>query len=86
MSVIGGGSLDEEPDTLTEHQKTFHDTGVDGRLADALADKGIAHPFPIQELTLPMALKGADIIGQARTGTGKTLGFGLPLLQRVDPA
>jgi superfamily II DNA/RNA helicase len=66
--------------------KTFHDTGVDAALADALASRGITHPFPIQELTLPMALKGADIIGQARTGTGKTLAFGLPLLQRVDPA
>ncbi|WP_443058361.1 DEAD/DEAH box helicase [Streptomyces sp. NBC_00442] len=40
-------------------------------------------PFPIQELTLPVALSGADIIGQAKTGTGKTLGFGLPLLERV---
>ncbi|MBW3659561.1 MAG: DEAD/DEAH box helicase, partial [Actinobacteria bacterium] len=58
--------------------------GVDGDIADALAAKGITRPFPIQELTLPMALKGADVIGQARTGTGKTLGFGLPLLQRID--
>ena len=44
---------------------------------------GIVSPFPIQELTLPVALSGADIIGQAKTGTGKTLGFGLPLLERV---
>ncbi|WP_432065628.1 DEAD/DEAH box helicase [Streptomyces sp. C10-9-1] len=40
-------------------------------------------PFPIQELTLPVALSGTDVIGQAKTGTGKTLGFGLPLLERV---
>lgn len=40
-------------------------------------------PFPIQELTLPVALSGNDVIGQAKTGTGKTLGFGLPLLERV---
>ncbi|MGW2814983.1 DEAD/DEAH box helicase [Streptomyces sp. NPDC001415] len=40
-------------------------------------------PFPIQELTLPVALSGTDIIGQAKTGTGKTLGFGLPILERV---
>lgn len=40
-------------------------------------------PFPIQELTLPVALSGSDVIGQAKTGTGKTLGFGLPLLERV---
>ena len=50
---------------------------------DALADVGITHPFPIQALTLPVALHGHDIIGQAKTGTGKTLGFGIPLLQRV---
>uniref|UniRef100_UPI003704627B DEAD/DEAH box helicase n=1 Tax=Candidatus Frankia nodulisporulans TaxID=2060052 RepID=UPI003704627B len=42
---------------------------------------GIVHAFPIQELTLPIALGGNDIIGQARTGTGKTLAFGIPLVQ-----
>ncbi|MER5769222.1 DEAD/DEAH box helicase [Streptomyces sp. NPDC001985] len=41
------------------------------------------NPFPIQEMTLPVALSGSDVIGQAKTGTGKTLGFGLPLLERV---
>ncbi|MGW3138347.1 DEAD/DEAH box helicase, partial [Streptomyces sp. NPDC001139] len=44
---------------------------------------GIITPFPIQEMTLPVALSGTDVIGQAKTGTGKTLGFGLPLLERV---
>ena len=44
---------------------------------------GIVSPFPIQEMTLPVALAGHDIIGQAKTGTGKTLGFGLPTIQRV---
>jgi superfamily II DNA/RNA helicase len=66
--------------------KTFTDLGLDPVLNDALAAKGITHPFPIQELTLPLAFKGADLIGQARTGTGKTLAFGLPLLQRIDPS
>jgi superfamily II DNA/RNA helicase len=63
---------------------TFRDLGVDGALCDALEAKGITHPFPIQAMTLPMALAGNDLIGQARTGTGKTLAFGLPLLQRID--
>jgi superfamily II DNA/RNA helicase len=66
--------------------KTFRDLGVDPALCDALAEGGITHPFPIQELTLPLALDGHDLIGQARTGTGKTLAFGLPLLQRLDPS
>ena len=51
----------------------------------ALAEAGITRTFAIQELTLPLALSGHDLIGQARTGTGKTLGFGVPLLQRVTP-
>ena len=52
-------------------------------IADALAALDIVHPFPIQAMTLPVALGGHDIIGQAKTGTGKTLGFGIPMLQRV---
>ncbi|MEO3782222.1 DEAD/DEAH box helicase [Actinocorallia sp. B10E7] len=52
-------------------------------IADALATEGITSPFPIQSLALPIALGGQDIIGQARTGTGKTLAFGIPLLQRI---
>ena len=51
--------------------------------ADALEAAGIIHPFPIQEQTIPLALGGADLIGQAKTGTGKTLAFGVPLLQRL---
>ena len=50
---------------------------------EALAALGITQPFAIQTMTLPIALQGHDLIGQARTGTGKTLGFGIPLLQRV---
>ena len=49
----------------------------------ALADSGIEHPFAIQELTLPLALAGNDLIGQARTGMGKTYAFGVPLLQQL---
>ncbi|ARD42780.1 DNA helicase [Actinomyces gaoshouyii] len=60
--------------------KSFADFGVESEICEALAAKGIIHPFPIQALTLPVALEGNDIIGQAKTGTGKTLGFGIPLL------
>src|SRR5688572_3346582 len=52
-------------------------------MVDALAAKGIIEPFPIQTQTIPLALSGQDIIGQAKTGTGKTFGFGLPLIQRL---
>ena len=52
-------------------------------ICEALAAQGITRTFAIQELTLPLALDGTDLIGQARTGMGKTLGFGVPLLDRV---
>jgi len=66
---------------------TFSDLGVASDIVDALAGKGIVDAFPIQEQTIPLALTGQDIIGQAKTGTGKTFGFGLPIIQRLgdDP-
>ncbi len=51
-------------------------------ICDSLERAGITHPFAIQEMTLSVALLGTDLIGQARTGTGKTLAFGIPVLQR----
>lgn len=62
---------------------TFASLGVRDEIVRALAEKGIETPFAIQELTLPLALAGEDVIGQARTGMGKTFGFGVPLLQRI---
>ncbi|MDR1998926.1 MAG: DEAD/DEAH box helicase, partial [Frankiaceae bacterium] len=67
-----------------EDSPAFADFDIDPRIVQALADAGIVRTFAIQELTLPIALAGADIIGQARTGTGKTLGFGVPLLNRLS--
>jgi superfamily II DNA/RNA helicase len=54
-------------------------------MVDALAEKGIIEPFPIQSQTIPLGLSRQDIIGQAKTGTGKTFGFGLPLIQQLGP-
>jgi superfamily II DNA/RNA helicase len=62
---------------------TFAKLGVRDEIVRALAEKGIESPFAIQELTLPLALAGDDVIGQARTGMGKTFAFGVPLLQRI---
>jgi len=66
----------------------FSELGIDSDIVAALASKGITQPFPIQEQAIPLALTGQDLIGQAKTGTGKTLGFGLPIIQRLgtDPA
>ncbi|MET1058357.1 MAG: DEAD/DEAH box helicase [Nocardioides sp.] len=62
---------------------TFRELGVLPEICDALERANITKPFPIQEMTLSVALLGTDLIGQARTGTGKTLAFGIPILQRT---
>ena len=80
-NAVPAGEADAQEVPLEE--KTFADFGVSAPIVSALADKNITHPFPIQALTLPIALKGADIIGQAKTGTGKTLGFGIPMAEKV---
>ena len=64
---------------LDSHPKhTFAELGVRDEIVRALADRGIEHAFAIQELTLPLAMAGDDLIGQARTGMGKTFAFGAP--------
>ncbi len=70
--------------TMTHVNKTFAELGVRDEIVRALSENGIQHPFAIQELTLPLALAGDDLIGQARTGMGKTYAFGIPLLHRVS--
>ena len=62
---------------------TFEGLGVIPEIVEALATIGIEHPFAIQSLSIPIAIGGTDMIGQARTGTGKTLAFGISLLQRI---
>jgi superfamily II DNA/RNA helicase len=66
--------------------KTFRDFGIAEPICAALEARGVTTAFPIQELTLPIALDGHDLIGQARTGTGKTFAFGVPILERIDEA
>ncbi|MGI9196883.1 MAG: DEAD/DEAH box helicase [Candidatus Nanopelagicales bacterium] len=73
-----------ETDITATEPPTFLELGADPDIAQALADIGIERAFPIQAMTLPLALEGRDLIGQAKTGTGKTLGFGIPLLQRIE--
>jgi superfamily II DNA/RNA helicase len=69
--------------TRATSESTFAELGVRDEIVRALTKQGIEHPFAIQELTLPLALAGDDLIGQARTGMGKTFAFGVPLLQRI---
>jgi superfamily II DNA/RNA helicase len=66
------------------HSVPFSAFGISEAICSGLAAAGIVTTFPIQALTLPFGLRGQDIIGQARTGTGKTLAFGIPLLQLIE--
>ncbi len=65
---------------------TFARLGLPESLVQALAQRSVTEPFPIQAATIPDALAGRDVSGKAPTGSGKTLAFGLPLLTRVDRA
>src|SRR5690242_2798293 len=65
---------------------TFADLGAPARLVDALAQRGIEHPFEVQALTIPDAMAGRDVCGRAPTGSGKTIAFGVPVLARVSRA
>ncbi|MGF0317061.1 DEAD/DEAH box helicase [Nocardia fluminea] len=89
-------TVEQEPglaDTLltaeldnTHIPPSFTELGVREEIVRALGEIGIERTFAIQELTLPLALAGEDLIGQARTGMGKTFGFGVPLLHRIATA
>ncbi|WP_237179031.1 DEAD/DEAH box helicase, partial [Paenibacillus sp. MMS18-CY102] len=65
---------------------TFSALGVSQELASALTSYGISVPTPVQQKAIPLVLNGADVIVQAQTGTGKTLAFALPILERIDTA
>lgn len=64
--------------------KSFQTLGVVPELIDSLAKQGIKEPTPIQEQAIPPAFKGNDLIAMAQTGTGKTLAFLIPVLQRIN--
>ncbi len=86
LEAAVGGPLGSAPviAELPTSEKTFRDFGIAESICAALEAKGITTAFPIQALTLPVALDGHDLIGQARTGTGKTLAFGIPILERLN--
>ena len=65
--------------------KTFQEMGLELDLLRAIAEMGFEEATPIQEKTIPIALEGRDLIGQAQTGTGKTAAFGVPLVSRISP-
>src|SRR4051812_5035225 len=75
--------VESEADENTEPTVTFADLGLPEGVVRKLAQNGVTAPFPIQAATIPDALAGKDILGRGRTGSGKTLSFGLPVLARL---
>ena len=61
----------------------FDDFNINENILDAISDLGFTNPTPIQKLAIPEALKGMDIIGQAQTGSGKTIAFSIPILEKI---
>ncbi|WP_280717133.1 DEAD/DEAH box helicase [Kitasatospora sp. MAP5-34] len=83
-AVDAADAVDEdEAVEPTEPTLTFGDLGLHDDVVRCLAKKGVTTPFPIQAATIPDALAGKDVLGRGRTGSGKTLSFGLPLLTRL---
>ncbi|WP_405480049.1 DEAD/DEAH box helicase [Streptomyces sp. NBC_00009] len=76
-------SAEADNDTPAEPTLTFGDLGLPEGIVRKLAQNGVTAPFPIQAATIPDALAGKDILGRGRTGSGKTLSFGLPTLARL---
>ncbi|WIB27089.1 DEAD/DEAH box helicase [Curtobacterium sp. MCSS17_015] len=62
---------------------TFGDLGIGGNISLALAELGASSPFPIQAATIPDVLAGKDVLGRGRTGSGKTIAFGAPLVEKL---
>ncbi|HEY5847543.1 MAG TPA: DEAD/DEAH box helicase [Microlunatus sp.] len=71
------------PDSHESGSSGFAELGLPAGLVQNLRAAGITSPFPIQAATVPDALAGRDVLGRARTGSGKTLGFGLPMIVRL---
>jgi len=76
----------QSPTTDEVITASFSDLGVSDDLVDALTRKGIVDPFPIQQMTIPDGLAGRDVCGKAQTGSGKTIAFGIPLIERIAAA
>ncbi|MFF7010335.1 DEAD/DEAH box helicase [Streptomyces fimicarius] len=74
----------EASETPAEPTVTFGDLGLPEGIVRKLAQNGVTTPFPIQAATIPDALAGKDILGRGRTGSGKTLSFGLPTLAALS--
>ena len=84
-TVPAGGSADAHPSPPADQAKTFDQLGLRPEILRAVTESGYTTPTPIQAQAIPEVLAGHDIMGGAQTGTGKTAGFGLPILEKLSP-
>ncbi|MFB6655286.1 DEAD/DEAH box helicase [Streptomyces microflavus] len=84
VEALEADETDAAPEADAEPTVTFGDLGLPDGIVRKLAQNGVTAPFPIQAATIPDALAGKDILGRGRTGSGKTLSFGLPLLATLS--
>jgi superfamily II DNA/RNA helicase len=73
----------EVVDAAAGADTTFADLGLGGNIVKTLGELGARHPFPIQAATIPAILDGRDVLARGRTGSGKTIAFGAPLVESV---
>ena len=78
--------LDAVPDSEALIVETFADMGLHTRIIEALTGMGAITPFPIQAATIPSALAGQDVLGRGKTGSGKTIAFAVPLVEKLIAA
>ncbi len=78
--------LDAVPDSEALIVETFADMGLHTRVIEALTGMGAITPFPIQAATIPSALAGQDVLGRGKTGSGKTIAFAVPLVEKLIAA
>src|ERR1017187_9686896 len=66
-------------------KKPFPELGLSPELLKAVAALGFDQPAPIQAQAIPPALEGRDVVGQSQTGSGKTMAFAIPVVQKIEP-
>ena len=77
------GSLEEEEEEEEEEVLSFNEMGIDDRILLAVLKQGWLEPTPIQETAIPIILEGRDVLAKARTGSGKTGAYTIPLLHKI---
>ena len=83
--ILSGVALSQVVRVEMRKYMNFEELNLDPKIMRAVTEMGFEQASPIQAKSIPIAMEGKDMIGQAQTGTGKTAAFGIPVLQRVDP-